>query len=58
MPYNRVLADSAPDPILTIDETSVMLVANGGAERVFGYSQGIDRAIAANADAGAISRAT
>ena len=35
----RVLAESAPDPILTIDEDSVILYANEAAERVFGYTR-------------------
>lgn len=37
-PEQRVLAESAPDPILTIDEKSTILYANAAAERVFGYS--------------------
>jgi PAS domain S-box-containing protein len=37
-PQQRVLAESAPDPILTIDEKSTILYANAAAERVFGYS--------------------
>jgi PAS domain S-box-containing protein len=37
-PPHPVLADSAPDPILTIDETSTIVSANAAAERVFGYS--------------------
>ena len=36
---NRVLAESAPDPILTIDENSAILYANLAAERVFGYDR-------------------
>ena len=35
---HRVLAESAPDPILTIDEASTILYANTAAERVFGYT--------------------
>ncbi len=34
----RVLAESAPDPILTIDESSTILFANSAAQRVFGYT--------------------
>ena len=34
----RVLAESAPDPILTIDESSTILSVNPAAERVFGYA--------------------
>jgi PAS domain S-box-containing protein len=33
----RVLAESAPDPILTIDAHSVIVAVNPAAERVFGY---------------------
>lgn len=32
------LAETAPDPIITIDELSIILFVNAGAERVFGYS--------------------
>ena len=35
----RILAESAPDPILTINEDSVILYANLAAERVFGYTR-------------------
>ncbi len=34
----RVLTESAPDPILTIDETSTIVSVNPAAERVFGYA--------------------
>lgn len=37
-PHNGVLAESSPDPILTIDETSTIVFANDAAERAFGYS--------------------
>ena len=33
----RVLAESAPDAIVTIDETSTILSVNPAAERIFGY---------------------
>src|SRR6185437_2355442 len=36
--HNGVLAESSPDPILTIDETSTIVFANDAAERAFGYS--------------------
>lgn len=35
--HNGVLAQTAPDPIITIDEASTILFANAGAETVFGY---------------------
>ncbi len=38
MQHERVLAESAPDPILTIDESSTILYVNAAAQRVFGYS--------------------
>lgn len=34
----RVLAESAPDAIITIDEHSVVLSVNPAAERIFGYT--------------------
>jgi PAS domain S-box-containing protein len=34
----RVLAESAPDPIITIDEGSTILSVNPAAERIFGYA--------------------
>ena len=34
----RVLAESAPDPIISIDESSTILSVNPAAERVFGYA--------------------
>ncbi len=34
----RVLAESAPDPIITVDEASTILSVNPAAERVFGYA--------------------
>jgi len=34
----RVLAESAPDPIVTIDASSTILAANPAAERIFGYA--------------------
>mgnify|MGYP001602860561 FL=1 len=37
-PDHGVLAQSSPDPILTIDETSTIVFANAAAERVFGYT--------------------
>jgi PAS domain S-box-containing protein len=37
-PQTRVLAESAPDPIVTIDESSTILYANASAQRVFGYT--------------------
>ncbi|HEY8310525.1 MAG TPA: PAS domain S-box protein, partial [Gemmatimonadaceae bacterium] len=37
-PQTGVLAESAPDPIVTIDESSTILYANASAQRVFGYS--------------------
>ncbi len=37
-PHNGVLAESSPDPILTIDEASTIVFANDAAERAFGYS--------------------
>lgn len=39
-PDHGVLAESSPDPILTIDETSTIIFANAAAERVFGYTVG------------------
>jgi PAS domain S-box-containing protein len=36
--HHGVLAESSPDPVLTIDETSRIVFANTAAERVFGYS--------------------
>ncbi|MEO6865018.1 MAG: ATP-binding protein, partial [Gemmatimonadaceae bacterium] len=36
-PHHRVLAESAPDPIVTIDESSTILWVNPAAERTFGY---------------------
>src|ERR1700730_5752530 len=35
---NRVIADTASDAIITIDEESVMLFVNRAAEKIFGYS--------------------
>ncbi|MDQ2889314.1 MAG: ATP-binding protein [Gemmatimonadota bacterium] len=35
---HRLLAESAPDPIVTIDEESTILFANAAAEKVFGYA--------------------
>lgn len=36
--HARALAETAPDPIITIDEASTILYVNAGAERMFGYS--------------------
>ncbi len=40
-PYhiNRVIADTASDAIITIDEDSTMLFVNRAAEKIFGYSR-------------------
>ena len=35
----RVIADTASDAIITIDENSTMLFVNGAAEKIFGYSR-------------------
>jgi PAS domain S-box-containing protein len=37
-PNHLTLAESAPDPIVTIDEASTILFANSSIERVFGYA--------------------
>lgn len=39
-PDQLVLAESSPDPILTIDEDSTILYANPASEHVFGYGCG------------------
>ncbi len=36
----RVLAETAPDAIITIDEGSIILSVNPAAERIFGYTSG------------------
>ncbi len=36
----RVLAETAPDAIITIDEASTILAINSAAERIFGYAAG------------------
>jgi PAS domain S-box-containing protein len=36
---NRVIADTASDAIITIDEDSTMLFVNRAAEKIFGYSR-------------------
>lgn len=36
---NRVIADTASDAIITIDEESTMLFVNRAAEKIFGYSR-------------------
>src|SRR5258707_4376602 len=35
---NRIIADTASDAIITIDENSTMLFINRAAEKIFGYS--------------------
>jgi PAS domain S-box-containing protein len=35
--HNGALAETAPDPIITIDEVSTVLYVNSAAERAFGY---------------------
>ena len=35
---NRIIADTASDAIITIDEDSTMLFVNRAAEKIFGYS--------------------
>jgi len=35
----RVIADTASDAIITIDEDSTMLFANRAAEKIFGYAR-------------------
>jgi PAS domain-containing protein len=36
---NRIIADTASDAIITIDEESTMLFINRAAEKIFGYSR-------------------
>src|SRR6267142_159101 len=36
---NRIIADTASDAIITIDEESTMLFVNRAAEKIFGYSR-------------------
>src|SRR2546423_5970674 len=36
---SRVIAETASDAIITIDEQSIMLFANAATEKIFGYSQ-------------------
>src|ERR1700738_1518421 len=35
----RIIADTASDAIITIDEGSIILFVNGAAEKIFGYSR-------------------
>src|SRR3979490_65350 len=37
--FSRVIADTASDAIITIDEESTMLFVNRAAEKIFGYSR-------------------
>src|ERR1700682_4919345 len=37
--FTRVIADTASDAIITIDEDSTMLFVNRAAEKIFGYSR-------------------
>src|SRR5258708_37206481 len=37
--FTRVIADTASDAIITIDEESTMLFVNRAAEKIFGYSR-------------------
>src|SRR5438105_2963383 len=37
--FSRVIAETASDAIITINEQSIMLFANAATERIFGYTQ-------------------